>query len=291
MRATTVSAQARSRAWPAPTGWDSAMVVRDGRSAPCARPVFTRMTHTARHAHPAWILVFLLSWPALAADTEPVQALLQPSAEATLSSRLAGQVQRIGVKPGDSFAAGQALVEFDCALLEQQLRKARAELDIAAATLASNRKLKDLDSISDLEVQIARAQSDKAQAELEAAQAQRSYCTLAAPFAGRVVARHCNAPENVTVGEPLLDIVALGTPVIQMFVPSVWLAWLAPGLGFEVEVRETGTRYPARVVRTGARVDAVSQTVEVFGEFSGDAQALLPGMSGSAIFPPQPPHD
>ena len=244
------------------------------------------MTHTVRHPHPAWMLVFLLSWPALAADTEPVQALLQPSAEATLSSRLAGQVQRVSVKPGDSFAAGQALVEFDCALLEQQLRKARAELDIAAATLASNRKLKDLDSISDLEVQIARAQSDKAQAELEAAQAQRSYCKLAAPFAGRVVARHCNAPENVTVGEPLLDIVALGTPVIQMFVPSVWLAWLAPGLGFDVEVRETGTRYPARIVRMGARVDAVSQTVEVFGKFSGDAQALLPGMSGSAIFPP-----
>lgn len=249
------------------------------------------MTRTARQAHPGCILLFLLSWPVCAADPEPVQALLQPSAEATLSSRLAGQVRTVTVKPGDSFAAGQSLVEFDCALLEQQVRKARAELDIAAATLASNRKLKDLNSISDLEVEVARAQSDKAQAELEGAQVQKRYCTLAAPFAGRVVARHANAPENVTVGEPLLDIVALGTPVIQMFVPSVWLAWLAPGGVFEVEVRETGTRYPARITRTGARVDAVSQTVEVFGEFTGDASVLLPGMSGSAIFPAPQAHD
>ena len=249
------------------------------------------MSHTTKPSHPACILALLLSWPALAADPEPVQALLQPSAEATLSSRLAGQVRSITVKPGDSFTAGQALVEFDCALLEQQVRKARAELDIAAATLASNRKLKELSSISDLEVEVARAQSDKAQAELEGAQVQKRYCTLAAPFAGRVVARHANAPENVTVGEPLLDIVALGTPVIQMFVPSAWLAWLAPAMAFEVEVRETGTRYPARITRTGARVDAVSQTVEVFGEFTGDAAVLLPGMSGSAMFPAPPPHD
>lgn len=239
----------------------------------------------------AGLLAVILARPAFSADPEPVQALLQPSAEATLSSRLAGQVRSIAVKPGDSFAAGQALVEFDCALLEQQVRKARAELDIASATLASNRKLKDLSSISDLEVEVARAQSDKAQAELKGAQTQRSYCTLAAPFAGRVVARHCNAPENVTVGEPLLDIVALGTPVIQMFVPSTWLAWLAPGASFEVEVRETGARHPARITRTGARVDAVSQTVEVFGEFTDDAASLLPGMSGSAMFPPPAAHD
>lgn len=248
----------------------------------------SRLTDCARFAG---LLAVMLAHPVHAADPEPVQALLQPSAEATLSSRLAGQVRTIAVKPGDSFAAGQALVEFDCALLEQQVRKARAELDIAAATLASNRKLKELNSISDLEVEVARAQSDKAQAELEGAQAQRGYCTLAAPFAGRVVARHANAPENVTVGEPLLDIVALGTPVIQMFVPSVWLAWLAPGMAFDVEVRETGTRFPARITRTGARVDAVSQTVEVFGEFTAEATALLPGMSGSAIFPAPPAHD
>ena len=44
-------------------------------------------------------------------------------------------------------------------------------------------------------------------------------------------------------------------------------------------------------VNIALELGAVSQTVEVFGEFSGDAQALLPGMSGSAIFPPQPPHD
>lgn len=249
------------------------------------------MTHTVTRVRCAGILALLLPQLAIAADPEPVQALLQPAAEATLSSRLAGQVRAISVKPGDSFAAKEALVDFDCALLEQQVRKARAELDIAAATLASNRKLKDLSSISDLEVEVARAQSEKAQAELESAQVQRSYCTLTAPFAGRVVARHSNAPENVTVGEPLLDIVALGTPVIQMFVPSTWLAWLTPGAAFEVEVRETGARYPARITRTGARVDAVSQTVEVFGEFTGEAGTLIPGMSGSAIFPAPKPRD
>jgi RND family efflux transporter MFP subunit len=214
---------------------------------------------------------------------EPVQAMLQAAEEATLSSRLAGQIKVIGVKAGDRFTAGQKLVQFDCAIGEQEARKARAELDIAKATFASNLKLKELNSISDLEVAIARAQQDKAQAEVDRAAAQLHYCTLSAPYAGRVVARHCNPLENVTIGQPLLDIVALGTPTIQMFVPSAWLAWLRPGLEFEVAVRETGTRHKARIERVGARVDAVSQTVELFAAFVDANPDLLPGMSGSAF--------
>jgi len=218
-----------------------------------------------------------------AQEQAPVQALLQAREEATLSSRLAGQISELEVRAGDSFVRGQLLLRFDCALGEQEAKKARAQLDIARATLASSLKLKALESISDLEVAIARAEQDKAEAELARSAIQLRYCELAAPWDGRVVERHGNPLENVAVGQPLLTIIGTDTPSIQMFVPSAALAWLTVGTEFELEVRETGKRYRARLSRVGARVDAVSQTVELFGEFLEQHAELLPGMSGSAF--------
>jgi membrane fusion protein, multidrug efflux system len=218
-----------------------------------------------------------------AVEPPPVQALLLAKDEATLSSRMAGQISELQLKAGDSFVRGQVLLRFDCALGEQEAKKARAQLDIARATLASNLKLKALESISDLEVAIARAEQDKAEAEVARSAIQMRYCDLAAPWDGRVVERHGNPLENVAVGQPLLTIIATGTPSIQMFVPSAALAWLTVGVEFELEVRETGQRYRARLARVGARVDAVSQTVELYGEFLGQHPELLPGMSGSAF--------
>lgn len=73
-----------------------------------------------------------------------------------------------------------------------------------------------------------------------------------------------------------------------MIVPSRWLVWLKPDYPFHVEIDETGKTYPARVTRLGGRVDAVSQSIRVFGEITSPAPELMAGMSGKVdIEPPK----
>ncbi|MFM7784366.1 MAG: HlyD family efflux transporter periplasmic adaptor subunit [Gammaproteobacteria bacterium] len=124
---------------------------------------------------------------------------------------------------------------------------------------------------------------------MRAAWLEVDYCRLEAPWDGAVVARHVNALESVSPGQPLLEIHSAAVPRLQLFVPSGWLAWLAVGARFEVEILETGRRYPAVLKRLGTQVDAVSQTVELFGEFDGETEGLLPGMTGTALMAPPSP--
>lgn len=203
----------------------------------------------------------------------------------TISSELAARIATLALRDGDAFRPGQLLVAFDCELYQSQLRKAEAGIDAANALVQSNLRLVELNSIGKFEVQQAQARLKEAQAEAASQRSVVNRCSIAAPFGGRVARRHAAAHQYVTPGTPLLDILEGGTLEVQMIVPSKWLAWLKPGVAFTVEVEELGKSFPARVLRLGAQIDPVSQTLPVVGAIDGEHAALLPGMSGWAVYP------
>jgi multidrug efflux pump subunit AcrA (membrane-fusion protein) len=93
------------------------------------------------------------------------------------------------------------------------------------------------------------------------------------------------AYEMPLAGKPVISIVAEGGAEIELVVPSSWLIWLQTGAEFKFAVDETQKTYPGQITRIGAAVDAVSQTIKVYGRFSSAAASdVLPGMSGAADF-------
>jgi RND family efflux transporter MFP subunit len=202
----------------------------------------------------------------------------------TLSSEIAGRIASMEVREGDAFRAGQPLVRFDCGLYDSQLKKAKAAADAARAVLQQDQRMAELNAIGKYELQQAQARVEEAEADVGGSKLLVNRCSIAAPFAGRVAKRRASAFEYVATGTPLLDIVETGHLELQMIVPSAWLAWLKPGLAFNVDVDELGQRFGAHVQRIGAQIDPVSQTVAVFGLVDGAPPRLLPGMSGWAVF-------
>ncbi len=205
----------------------------------------------------------------------------------TLSAEVAARVANLPLREGDGFRAGQMLVGFDCAVYQSQLRKAEATIDAVNALVQSNQRMAELNSIGRFEVEQAQARLKEAQADAVTARLLVHRCGIAAPFVGRIAKRHVATHQYVTPGAPLLDIVETGQLELQMIVPSKWLAWLKPGIGFTVEVEELDKRYQAKVQRLGAQIDPVSQSVAVIGVIDGSQPGLLPGMSGWAVFPPR----
>lgn len=227
--------------------------------------------------------------PALAADKDGrIRTQLSARNAVTVSAEIAARIASLPLREGDAFRAGQTLVAFDCALYQAQLHKAEAAAEAANAVVQSDKRMAELGSIGQYELQQAQAKLKEAQAEAASARLLVNRCTIAAPFSGRVAKRHVAAFQYVAPGNPLLDILETGQLELQMIVPSKWLAWLKPGSAFSVEVDELGKRYPAKVQRLGAQIDPVSQTVAVFGVVDGGHPGLLPGMSGWAVFPPRP---
>jgi membrane fusion protein, multidrug efflux system len=214
-----------------------------------------------------------------------IRIQLNPRNEVVLSSELSAKIDRLPLREGDSFRAGQTLVGFDCSLFQAQLQKSQATLEGAEQLLKVNRRLSELNSIGELEVQQAQARLKESRAEVSFMQTTVRKCAISAPFTGRVAKRIAAEQQYVTPGSPILGIVETGQLELQMIVPSRWLAWLKPGARLSVLVDELDKQFPAEVSRIGARIDPVSQSINVVATINGNQPGLLPGMSGWASFP------
>lgn len=199
----------------------------------------------------------------------------------TLSSEIAGKIVSISVKDGDSFNSGEPLIVIDCAVQQAQLDEAFAALRAASATRQVNQRLRQLNSAADLEIELALAEEAKAQARVNAMRAILSKCKIAAPFKGKVAELKVQSLQYVQPGQPVLDLVDDSGFEIEFLAPSRWLRWLERGQAFVIEVDETARVYRAEVIRIGGRVDAVSETVKVYGTILDSAPELAPGMSGA----------
>jgi RND family efflux transporter MFP subunit len=221
----------------------------------------------------------------LAAGGE-IRAQLTARNYTTLSSETSARIDRITSRVGEHFRKGDPLIIFDCGTQRAQVAKAKAVLTQADKTAAINQRLANLKSIGQLELDVSRAEVEKAKADLDIADAAASKCEIAAPFSGVTVDLKAQQFQYATPGQPLLEILDDRSLEIELIAPSRDLPWLKPGYAFQVHIEETDKTYPAVTTRVGGRVDPVSQTVKVFGEIKGDAPELMAGMSGRANIPP-----
>jgi RND family efflux transporter MFP subunit len=205
--------------------------------------------------------------------------------DVTISSEVQGKIARLPLNEGDAFQRGQLLVGFDCDLYAAQLSKVEATADAAAKVFAVNQKLSALHSVGELDVEEAKAKAKEADAEAVYMRETVDRCQVTAPFSGRVAKRLVAQYEYVAAGKPLLQILDTEDLELKLIVPSAWLSWLRAGSALRVHIEDLKADYNASIVRLGARVDPVSQTLEVSARIKGSHPELLPGMSGWAHFP------
>ena len=216
----------------------------------------------------------------------PVRVLVAAAQEATLFSQSIGRIRDVDASLGSRFNAGATLISFDCDEQLARLKMAQAELSAAREQHNAKLRLQGLQSAGELEVSLAAAAAQKAEAQVNLYRAQQAYCLVKAPFDGRVVKLHVKAYEGVNQNAPLLDIISDGPLKLRLNVPSAWLRWLKPNTAFQVHIDETDKTYTARLTAINGRVDAVSQSVELEAVVADAAKDLLPGMSGTARFTP-----
>lgn len=222
--------------------------------------------------------------PDLSSDPNAIRVLLAADPESTLAAPMAGRLQSMEVHLGRLVEKGEVMFRLDCGEPQARLKMASAELAGARESLRAKVGLRKLDAAGDTEVALARAATDRAAAAQTLAQAQVDYCTVAAPFTGRIARVYVRPYETVNAGAPLIDLVSDGPPRLRLNLPSRQMASVKVGSPFKLDVIETGKQYEARVTAINARVDAVAQTIELEGRAEDPGHELLPGMSGIANF-------
>jgi len=221
---------------------------------------------------------------------EPIRVLLAPANETTLASQIAGRLTEVNASLGSTFRKGDILVRFDCSEQQARLKMSNADLAAANETHQAKRRLQKLQQAGEVEVALAAIEADKARAQIALYRAQVAQCQVSAPFNGQVAKVAVKAFQSVSVGQPLLEIVSNELPKLRLNVPAGWAGWLKPGTPLTAHIDETGQQYPATVSSINARIDAVSQSLELEATFTDrKTSGLLPGMSGTARFDQERP--
>ena len=224
--------------------------------------------------------------PTEAAEDAPLEArgVVQATNEATIASRITARITAMPYKVGSRFPSGAVLARFDCSQTSAQLAAAEAASAAYRKTYETNVELDEYEAIGTNEVAVSQANLAKANAEAAAIRASLSDCSVRAPFSGTVVEEIAHQGEVAASGQPMLKIQSGGALEAELIVPSSWLTWMKPGIGFTFVIDETGEQVLGNVKRLGASVDPVSKTIRVTGDITPGDGLVLPGMSGTATF-------
>jgi membrane fusion protein (multidrug efflux system) len=222
-------------------------------------------------------------------------AALQAFDDTAIHARASGYLGKWLVDIGDKVKAGQVLAKIDSPEIDQELRQARANLEVAQA----NRELARVtaDRWKSLGGQHAVAQQDvdqrvadyaARQADAAAAEANvqrleelQQFETITAPFAGVISARNVDVGALISAGSgpELFHLSQSGTLRVYVNVPQAYVPDMHAGVPVDVLVDEfPGEKFPGQVARYAGALDPASRTLLVEVQIPNPKAELFPGM-------------
>ncbi|PVE41198.1 hypothetical protein H663_018495 [Limnohabitans planktonicus II-D5] len=218
-----------------------------------------------------------------------IRAQVRARSQATVSAEVGGVLITL-LPEGRRFDKGHVLARLDCSLFVAQRDKSRVEVSAAQLQFKAQERLAQLEAGSKTDLALARNAVERLQSELRIMETQVSKCTIAAPFNGVVGENLQQNHQFVQPGQALMVVLDDGGYEIEFLAPSTWLRRIAPGDEVSILVDELGLSIKAQVLRTGTRVDPVSQSVKVVAQLLNPPAKLKAGMSGRvAMATPTPP--
>lgn len=235
-------------------------------------------------------------------DVVEVTATIQPNAErfARVAAPVEGRVVSVAAALGAPVRAGQLLAVVESVALGEAnagLTVARTSARIAEADFKRAEALHADEIIAQKDYLRARAEHEKAAAELRAAEERvrvlgadpstsgrgGARLNVVAPFAGTVVMRKATVGELATPAEPMFAVADLSTVWIEASLTEVTLARVRVGATAQVSVEAyPGERFEGKVTYVAGMLDKASRTVLARIELANKDGRLKPEMFAKA---------
>jgi RND family efflux transporter MFP subunit len=212
------------------------------------------------------------------------------SETANIASKVAGQVKRIHVQPGDEIEAGDLLLEIDSTDYELNLEQAQANYNLAKVSFERVESSRKQNIATQADYDNAKSNYDKANVGLKQANNQLTDTRITAPFDGRVVRVNSKEYDFVGAAQPLVHVQSIDNIDVKFQVPSDIVARLSDndddrsvGVIFDAL---PGEEFKAEVGEFSADSDRSTRSFDVTLTLKAppkDNGTLLPGMDATVL--------
>lgn len=207
-----------------------------------------------------------------------VSCIVRPSRDAQLATALPGIIDQVTVVAGQRVEQGQRLLQLRQSLVNTSLALAKAREQFSGRAVQRNRQLIDEGLLADSEID--RLQSEYAVAKLERQkiEAELSYLSLVAPFAG-VVAEIMISEGEWSGESPVMRLINSDHLTLSITAKLASYEALAPAS--EITMLVHGEREPvtATVTERAPIVEAASGSFVVTAEFDNRQRGIIPGVA------------
>ena len=211
----------------------------------------------------------------------PVSGTLQAVNSATVKARVAGELQGLALREGDSVRAGQEVARIEAVEMQARLRQAQqqasaaqAQANISQRQFDNNRALVEQGFISRTALQTSEASLQAAQATYQAAQAGADVArkaladtVLRSPISGQVTARLAQNGERVGVDTRILEVVDLSRMEVEALLGPLDSVQVRIGQTARLQIEGNSTSaatFTATVARINPSAQAGSRSVPVY---------------------------
>jgi RND family efflux transporter MFP subunit len=232
-----------------------------------------------------------------------VDAAVEAIRQTRLASQVAGSVVAVNVRVGDHVRAGQVLVRLDGQNAQEQAMASQSQLQAAeSANLTAARdfdrqkRLFEMQYISQAALERAQTQKDVAQAKLQSARAQSNmaihqsgFYNITAPYDGVVSELSTVLGDMALPGKPLLTVYDPKAMRLRAFVPQAWQSTMPATAQPKFSLQDDMAPQTARSHEWVPVVDSATHSVELRINLPVGSGLYLPGQFARVWLPMAPP--
>ncbi|WP_417450605.1 efflux RND transporter periplasmic adaptor subunit [Kordiimonas sp.] len=218
--------------------------------------------------------------------------VLEATDTSTMSFQLSGNVKILKKNAGDHVVAGEILAVLDKQPFELNVQSAEAEHQNALSAQIIQKQDYDRQKQLFAKGWVSQAAIDKAEASMSSSSSSVDYALsrlgmarrdlanteLRAPFDGTIASKHVQQFQDVSAGQPLLDIAVDGALEAVFLVPEMGVGLLHPGMPVTLTFSSVEGAHEGRITELGT-VASNANAFTVRAAVLNPPSALRPGMT------------
>lgn len=195
-----------------------------------------------------------------------------------IKSETSGRVTKIYFKSGEFVQKDKPIIQIYPDILQAELQKAQAQLDLSKLDYDRSLKLYDKKYVSKADIDKARTDVTSNEAQVQQLKAELDQTLIKAPFSGQLGLRQVSVGDFLTPGSEIVNLEQLNPIRVDFSIPEIYLNQVKVGQTVNISSRAFPNKhFIGKIYAINSVVDPQSRSLDVRASIPNTEYQLLPG--------------